>query len=204
MTMPVAVSFKSSFFSFSVLENTSSPLNSQLKLATTDKEKKKKRKLRCELPQQEWKRIDSKEEKWIRWKSLSDENARHLIKDKARRESQQWKNQDSEARSPNWNWSKRTSYQIPQFLTDDRHSYKYQRHVVAAIRTVRKLDSKPPGSYNIRHVLKAFNDRLSFRDMCVVLKEQRGWRPAVEFFAWMKLQVHHIVFFLSYFMVNAI
>jgi hypothetical protein len=67
--------------------------------------------------------------------------------------------------------------------------------VVAAIRTVRKLDSKPPGSYNIRHVLKAFNDRLSFRDMCVVLKEQRGWRPAIEFFAWMKLQVHHIVFF---------
>lgn len=198
--MPVTMSFKSSFFSFSVLENPSSPLISPLKFAVHDKEeeKKRRRKLRCELPQQEWRPNDRKNEKWRRWKSLSGENARHLIKDKARRGSQVRQNPGNETRSPNWNWNKRALYQMPQFLTDDRHSHKYQRHVVAAIRTVRKLDSKPPGSYNIRQVLKGFNNGLSFRDMCVVLKEQRGWRPAAEFFAWMKLQLCYIPSVIAY------
>lgn len=185
--MPVAISFKSSFFSLSVLENPSSSLNSQLKLATYDKKaEKKKRKLRCDLPQQEWRPNNSKNEKWRRRKDLSGKNARLR------------KNPGNDTRSPNWNWNKRTPYQMPQFLTDYRHGHKYQRHVVAAIRTVRKLDSKPPGSYNIRQVLKGFNDGLSFRDMCVVFKEQRGWRPAAEFFAWMKLQVCYIPSVIAY------
>lgn len=38
-------------------------------------------------------------------------------------------------------------------------------------------------------VMSSFVNKLSFRDMCVVLKEQRGWRQAQVFFEWMKLQM---------------
>lgn len=38
-------------------------------------------------------------------------------------------------------------------------------------------------------VMKPYIKELSFRDMCVILKEQRGWRQARLFFEWMKLQI---------------
>lgn len=52
----------------------------------------------------------------------------------------------------------------------------------------------PQGSYDMREVMGPFVAKLTFRDMCVVLKEQKGWRQVRDFFAWMKLQV-----FLSFF-----
>lgn len=37
--------------------------------------------------------------------------------------------------------------------------------------------------------MASFVTKLTFREMCVVLREQRGWRQARDFFAWMKLQL---------------
>lgn len=39
---------------------------------------------------------------------------------------------------------------------------------------------------------------LGFRDMCVILKEQRGWRQAREFFEWMKLQIPYSPSVIAY------
>jgi hypothetical protein len=38
-------------------------------------------------------------------------------------------------------------------------------------------------------VMSSFVGKLTFKEMCVVLKEQKGWRQAKDFFDWMKLQV---------------
>ena len=81
-----------------------------------------------------------------------------------------------------------------QYLQDDRNGHLYGKHVVAAIRLVRSLSARPEGSYNMREVMGSFVAKLSFREMCVVLKEQRGWRQARDFFEWMKLQVFLFVF----------
>lgn len=81
-----------------------------------------------------------------------------------------------------------------QYLQDDRNGHLYGKHVVAAIRLVRSLAARPEGSYNMREVMGSFVAKLSFREMCVVLKEQRGWRQARDFFGWMKLQVLLFVF----------
>lgn len=82
-----------------------------------------------------------------------------------------------------------------QYLEDDKNGHLYGRHVVAAIRIVRSLSAKAEGSYDMRQVMSSFVTKLTFREMCVVLKEQRGWRQVRDFFAWMKLQV---VFFCSF------
>lgn len=37
--------------------------------------------------------------------------------------------------------------------------------------------------------MASFVAKLTFREMCVVLKEQKGWRQVRDFFAWMKLQL---------------
>ncbi|XP_059069270.1 pentatricopeptide repeat-containing protein At5g27270-like [Cryptomeria japonica] len=128
-----------------------------------DKRKNKKKKTRltrCELSE-DWKLSDGPKKKFV-WKHHGDTRLK-----------------------------KRTSSdKMEEFLAEERRKQKYQKHVVEAIRIVRQLSSKPAGSYNIRHVLSRFIGRLSFKEMCVVLKEQKGWREASEFFSWMKLQVH--------------
>lgn len=86
-------------------------------------------------------------------------------------------------------WIKRTPEQMVQYLEDDRNGQMYGKHVVAAIKTVRGLSQRREGSADMRVVMGSFVAKLSFRDMCVVLKEQRGWRQVRDFFAWMKLQV---------------
>lgn len=86
-------------------------------------------------------------------------------------------------------WIKRTPEQMIQYLEDDRNGQMYGKHVVAAIKTVRGLSQRREGSDDMRVVMSSFVTKLSFRDMCVVLKEQRGWRQVRDFFAWMKLQV---------------
>lgn len=65
----------------------------------------------------------------------------------------------------------------------------YGKHVVAAIQRVRSLSGKPDGAYNMREVMGSFVAKLTFNEMCIVLKEQKGWRQVRDFFAWMKLQV---------------
>ena len=76
-----------------------------------------------------------------------------------------------------------------RYIEDDRNGHLYGKHVMAAIRKIRALAGLPEGSYEIREVMSSFVTKLSFREMCTVLKEQRGWRQARDFFSWMKLQV---------------
>ncbi|CBI26526.3 unnamed protein product, partial [Vitis vinifera] len=120
---------------------------------------------------------------------LSDDNARRIIKGKARYLSVLRRNQGPQAQTPKW--IKRTPEQMVQYLQDDRNGHLYGKHVVAAIRIVRSLAARPDGSYNMREVMGSFVAKLSFREMCVVLKEQRGWRQARDFFGWMKLQLSY-------------
>lgn len=73
-----------------------------------------------------------------------------------------------------------------QYLQDDRNGHLYGKHVVAAIKAVRAMAGKRDS--DVRMVMSSFVGKLSFREMCVVLKEQKGWRQVRDFFAWMKLQ----------------
>ncbi|XP_076959962.1 pentatricopeptide repeat-containing protein At5g27270-like [Bidens hawaiensis] len=118
---------------------------------------------------------------------LSDDNARRIIKAKARYLSALRRNQGSQALTPRW--IKRSPEQMIQYLEDDRNGHLYGRHVVAAIQRVRSLSSLPEGSYDMRRVMGSFVTKLTYREMCTVLKEQRNWRQARDFFAWMKLQL---------------
>ncbi|KAF3432664.1 hypothetical protein FNV43_RR23766 [Rhamnella rubrinervis] len=120
---------------------------------------------------------------------LSDDNARRIIKAKARYLSALRRNQGPQAQTPKW--IKRTPEQMVRYLQDDRHGHLYGSHVVAAIRIVRALARKPDGDYDMRAVMASFVGKLSFRDMCVVLKEQKGWRQVRDFFSWMKLQLSY-------------
>lgn len=90
-----------------------------------------------------------------------------------------------------------------QYLQDDRNGHLYGRHVVAAIRKVRALAEKGEGEYDMRQVMASFVGKLSYREMCTVLKEQRGWRQARDFFDWMKLQVGHYLNFSGKFIILA-
>ncbi|XP_059624948.1 pentatricopeptide repeat-containing protein At5g27270 isoform X2 [Cornus florida] len=120
---------------------------------------------------------------------LTDDNARRIIKAKAQYLSVLRRNQGSLAQTPKW--IKRTPEQMVQYLEDDRNGHMYGRHVVAAIQRVRSLSGKPEGSYDMREVMGSFVAKLSFREMCTVLKEQKGWRQVRDFFAWMKLQLSY-------------
>ncbi|KAL0738720.1 hypothetical protein Bca4012_014930 [Brassica carinata] len=121
---------------------------------------------------------------------LSDDDARRIIKKKAQYLSALRRNQGSHAMTPKW--IKRTPEQMVQYLEDDRNGQMYGKHVVAAIKTVRGLSQRREGSgADMRVVMGSFVAKLTFRDMCVVLKEQRGWRQVRDFFAWMKLQLSY-------------
>ncbi|KAL1214874.1 Pentatricopeptide repeat-containing protein [Cardamine amara subsp. amara] len=120
---------------------------------------------------------------------LSDDDARRIIKKKAQYLSTLRRNQGSQAMTPKW--IKRTPEQMIQYLEDDRNGQMYGKHVVAAIKTVRGLSQRREGSDDMRIVMSSFVAKLSFRDMCVVLKEQRGWRQVRDFFSWMKLQLSY-------------
>ncbi|XP_048127302.1 pentatricopeptide repeat-containing protein At5g27270 isoform X3 [Rhodamnia argentea] len=117
---------------------------------------------------------------------LSDDNARRIIKAKARYLSALRRNQGSRVQTTKW--IKRTPEQMVRYLQDDRDGHLYGKHVVAAIKTVRALAEKREGEYDMRMVMSGFVSKLTFREMCVVLKEQKGWRQVRDFFAWMKLQ----------------
>lgn len=75
------------------------------------------------------------------------------------------------------------------YLQDNRNGHLYGSHVVAAIKRVRALAQKGEGGYDMRQEMASFVGKLSYREMCAVLKEQKGWRQARDFFAWMKLQI---------------
>lgn len=76
---------------------------------------------------------------------------------------------------------------MARYIEDDRAGHVHGRLVVAAARAVRATASRPPGS--VRVAMASFVSKLTFREMCVVLSQQRGPRQAQEFFAWMKLQL---------------
>ncbi|KAB2071677.1 hypothetical protein ES319_A08G239300v1 [Gossypium barbadense] len=117
---------------------------------------------------------------------LSDDNARRIIKKKAQYLSALRRNQGPRAMTPKW--IKRTPEQMVKYLEDERNGELYGKHVVAAIKAVRAMGERKEGEVDVRRVMGSFVGKLSFRDMCVVLKEQRNWRQVRDFFAWMKLQ----------------
>ncbi|KAL9234375.1 hypothetical protein vseg_009255 [Gypsophila vaccaria] len=118
---------------------------------------------------------------------LSDDNARRIIKAKARYLSALRRNQGPQAQTPKW--IRRTPEQMVQYILDERNGKMYGKHVTAAVETVRSLSQKREGGYDIRKVMSSFVSKLTFRDMCVVLKEQKSWRQVRDFFSWMKLQL---------------
>ncbi|RAL46933.1 hypothetical protein DM860_016567 [Cuscuta australis] len=120
---------------------------------------------------------------------LSDDNARRIIKGKARYLSALRRNLGSQVQTPKW--IKRTPEQMLQYLEDDRNGRLYGKHVIAAINVVRSLSSKPQGSYDMRKVMGSFVAKFTFREMCIVLKEQKGWRQVRDFFSWMKMQLSY-------------
>ncbi|XP_045821273.1 pentatricopeptide repeat-containing protein At5g27270 isoform X1 [Trifolium pratense] len=122
-------------------------------------------------------------------KPLSDDNARRIIKGKALYLSALRRNQGPQAQTPRW--IKRTPEQMVQYLQDDRHGELYGKHVVAAIKKVRALSEVSDGAYDMRMVMGSFVGKLTFKEMCVVLKEQKGWRQVRDFFDWMKLQLSY-------------
>jgi hypothetical protein len=121
---------------------------------------------------------------------LSDDNARRMIIARARYLSLLRKHQGPQAQTPKW--IKRTPEQMVMYLEDDRNGHLYGKHVVAAIKRVRGLAGKKNEERDMRLLMSGFVGKLSFREMCVVLKEQKGWREARDFFSWMKLQVGFI------------
>ncbi|KAB2018972.1 hypothetical protein ES319_D08G267200v1 [Gossypium barbadense] len=120
---------------------------------------------------------------------LSDDNARRIIKKKAQYLSALRRNQGPRAMTPKW--IKRTPEQMVKYLEDERNGELYGKHVVAAIKAVRAMGERKEGEADVRRVMGSFVGKLSFRDMCVVLKEQRNWRQVRDFFAWMKLQLSY-------------
>ncbi|XP_020204063.1 pentatricopeptide repeat-containing protein At5g27270 isoform X1 [Cajanus cajan] len=122
-------------------------------------------------------------------KPLSDDNARRIIKSKAAYLSVLRRNQGPQAQTPRW--IKRTPEQMVQYLQDDRNGHLYGRHVVAAIKRVRSLSQRHDGDYDMRMEMASFVGKLTFKEMCTVLKEQKGWRQVRDFFAWMKLQLSY-------------
>ncbi|KAB2598903.1 pentatricopeptide repeat-containing protein [Pyrus ussuriensis x Pyrus communis] len=122
-------------------------------------------------------------------KPLSDDNARRIIKAKANYLSALRRNQGPQAQTPKW--IKRTPEQMVSYLHDDRNGHLYGRHVVAAIKHVRALSEKSEGKYDMRAAMASFVGKLSFREMCVVLKEQKSWRQVRDLFSWMKLQLSY-------------
>lgn len=70
--------------------------------------------------------------------------------------------------------------------------------MVAAIKRVRSTSGMRDGEYDMREVMSSFVAKLSFREMCVVLKEQKSWRQVRDFFAWMKLQVVFSLFYCQF------
>ncbi|KAK8939147.1 Pentatricopeptide repeat-containing protein [Platanthera zijinensis] len=121
-------------------------------------------------------------------KPLSDDDARRIIHAKAQYLRRLRRNQGSLAEEPRW--IRRTPAQMARMVEDGRiEGQAHGGHVVAAIRAVRSLAVLPEGSYNMREVMGSFVAKLTFREMCVVLREQKGWRQTRDFFAWMKLQL---------------
>lgn len=110
---------------------------------------------------------------------------RRLLHEEAQRLRRVRRSQGPGADTPRW--VRRTTDQMARYVEDDRAGHVYGRHVVAAVRAVRATASRP--SADMRLAMASFVTKLTFREMCVVLREQRGWRQASDFFAWMKLQV---------------
>ncbi|GAB2264957.1 hypothetical protein Dimus_000028 [Dionaea muscipula] len=121
---------------------------------------------------------------------LPDIDARRITKDKAKDLRLLRRSQGSGALSPRW--IRRSPEQMVQYLEDDRNGHLFGKHVVAAIKAVRSLSGRgKEEGYDMREVMASFVAKLSFREMCIVLREQKGLRQVRDFFAWMKLQLSY-------------
>uniref|UniRef100_A0A7I4B812 PROP1-like PPR domain-containing protein n=1 Tax=Physcomitrium patens TaxID=3218 RepID=A0A7I4B812_PHYPA len=132
---------------------------------------------------------------------LSDDGARRVIKERESYERALRKSGVPAENMPR-KWISRTPEQMKQYLSDNKWQWRwkrrYTRPVEAAIAAVRQTSSLPPEDVDMRQVMKPFVKDLGFRDMCIVLKEQRGWRQAREFFEWMKLQIPYSPSVIAY------
>ncbi|KAF7133349.1 hypothetical protein RHSIM_Rhsim09G0212700 [Rhododendron simsii] len=117
-----------------------------------------------------------------------DDKARRINKQEAQHLTQLRRRHSSSNQNPKKKWIKRTPEQMLRYIQDDRNGHLYGKHVVAAIQRVRSLSGKP---YDMRQVMASFVAQLTFKEMCIVLKEQKGWRQVRDFFAWMKLQLSY-------------
>lgn len=126
---------------------------------------------------------------------LTDDGARRVIRERAAWESQLRKNNPG---ARGYKWIQRTPSQMAQFLADGRMKYRFNKQVDSAIRTLHRLASKPRDSYDMGLLMNPWVGRLSFKEMCIVLKEQKNWVQACDFFQWMKLQGCYISSVIPY------
>lgn len=120
-----------------------------------------------------------------RW-PLTDDGARRVIKQRKEWERQLQKNKPG-ARAVQW--IRRSPSQMAEFLANGRTDLRFHKHVDKAIRTISQLASRPRSSYDFGVVMNPWVGSLSFKDMCIILREQKNWVLACDFFHWMKLQV---------------
>ncbi|KAI5072949.1 hypothetical protein GOP47_0013055 [Adiantum capillus-veneris] len=132
-----------------------------------------------------------------RW-ALSDDGARRVIKQKKSLDSQLRKNQPG---TQTVNWLLRSPAQMAQFLADGRVDYRFNKYVDKAIYTISKLASKSKDSYDFGVVMNPWVGSLSFKDMCIVLRELKSVASACDFFHWMKLQGCYIPSVIPYTML---
>ncbi|KAH7424427.1 hypothetical protein KP509_11G008200 [Ceratopteris richardii] len=128
-------------------------------------------------------------------RALTDDGARRVIKEKQALASQLRKNQPG-ARVAKW--IRRSPAQMARFLADGRLDYRFNKYVDKAIRTISQLASKRKDSYDFGVVLNPWVGSLSFKDMCIVLREQKHVALACEFFRWMKLQGSYVPSVIPY------
>eukprot|EP00250_Pteridium_aquilinum_P003617 c13920_g1_i1 orf=567-2825(-) len=132
-----------------------------------------------------------------RW-PLTDDGPRRIIKERRDWESQLRKNKPG---AHAVKWFRRSPSEMARFLADGRTNLRFNKHVDKAICTISKLSSRRRGSYDFGVVMNPWVGSLSFKDMCIILREQKHWVQACDFFQWMKLQGPYIPSVIPYTML---
>ncbi|MCO5599541.1 hypothetical protein L7F22_053647 [Adiantum nelumboides] len=127
--------------------------------------------------------------------ALTDDGARRVIKQKKALDSQLRKNQPG---AHTVRWLLRSPAQMAQFLADGRINYRFNKYVDKAIDTISQLASRRRDSYDFGVVMNPWVGSLSFKDMCIILREQKNVGLACDFFKWMKLQGCYIPSVIPY------
>ncbi|XP_024519897.1 pentatricopeptide repeat-containing protein At5g27270 [Selaginella moellendorffii] len=160
---------------------------------------------------EQWKLSDARSSEWV-WRRQqrkrllrrvrrppSDPGIRDLIQ-RRREWEKRLRRAQPQAVAPKW--TRLTPEQMAEYHAHGGYAaypMRYKSHVESAIATVRGLATQE--SYDIRRVMAPWVGRLTFRELCTVLKWQQGWKEAQEFFAWMKLQLSYIPSVIVYSML---